>query len=254
MGTLVNSKAFFSILRWRSDPARDEARNVAVLIVDEKGSLGGVRAAPLSTVSKVLHEQGLLDATLVALEDRFKQEVKPNLSDLYEMRQQLQRSLYLTEPRPVAISDVEVTLSALYRAYAAPRQARSTAATKGHLLDQTVASLRKRGWAVRRGEYVGDFIFDLVADAPEKLVIEVLSFASGASNLVPVEQDAGHFLYGIRRLSVQGLAVVQEPPSDATQKAVESFRRVRGWLLDENVRVVEPAEIEWRPNQQKLLI
>jgi hypothetical protein len=253
LGTLLAPRAFFSVLRWRTDPTRDEARNVAVVLVNEDGTLGGVRSAPLSQVSSRLHDQGLLDATLVALERRFDGESKPTLSDLDAMRLQLQRSLYLTEPQPVAVSDVDATLDALYRAYAAPRNAGSKVATKGHLLDQTVVALRRRGWMLKRGEYVGSFIFDLVAASPEPLLIECLSFASGAASLVSVEQDAGHFLYGLRRLSLKGLAIVQEPPADARQSAVDSFNRVRSWLADDDVNVMNPSDIAWRPEQPKLL-
>ena len=253
MGALVAPQAFFSVLRWRSDPTRDEARNVAVVLVNEDGTMGGVRAAPISSLSHRLHEQGLLDATLDALERRFQGDTRPRLADLDSMRSQLQRSLYLTEPQPVAVSDVDVALNALYRAYASPRAAASSVPTKGHVLDRTLVLLRRQGWVVRRGEYVGDFIFDLVADAPERLVGEVLSFATGAANLVPVEQDAGHFLYGLRRLELPGLAVVKEPPADADRNTQESFHRVQGWLHDEGVRLLKPEDLE-RPRQQPLPI
>jgi hypothetical protein len=147
LGAYVATQAFFSVLRWRSDPTRDEARNVAVVVVDQNGTLGGVRAAPVSSVTKRLHDQGLVDAMLLALEKRFEGTEKPRLTDLEEMRRELQRSLYLTEPRPVAVSDIDLTLEALYRAYAAPRAVGSKIATKGRVLDRTVASLRKRGWS-----------------------------------------------------------------------------------------------------------
>jgi hypothetical protein len=55
--------------------------------------------------------------------------------------------------------------------------------------------MRRNGWKLRRGAYLDDFIFDLIVDKPEPRVCDVLSFASGAQNLVPVERDAGHFLY-----------------------------------------------------------
>jgi hypothetical protein len=251
VGTDLASRGFFSVLRWRADPTRDEARNVAVVLVNEDGTAGGVRAAPISSVSGRLHEQGLLDGMVEGLQQRFDGSHKPRLSDLVAMRSQLQRSLYLSEPQPVAVSDVDLVLDALYHAYAAPRTGGSAAATKGRVLDHTLAMLRRRGWVVRRGEYVGDFIFDLVADKPERLVGEVLSFASGAANLVPVERDAGHFLYGLKRLAIDGLAVLKEPPDDASQSVIESFRRVHRWLGDEGVRIVRTDDLD-EPVQARL--
>ena len=150
------------------------------------------------------------------------------------------------------MSDVDVVLDALYHAYAAPRYGGSAASTKGRVLDQTVAVLRRQGWTVRRGEYVGDFIFDLVADRPKRILGEVLSFASGAANLVPVEQDAGHFLYGLKRLAMPGLAVVKEPAPEAPRSTLESFQRVRRWLDDEGVPVMTPEDLAG-PVQLKLV-
>jgi hypothetical protein len=158
----MTDQGFYSILRWRTDATRDEARNVAVLLVDRDGRLGGMRAAPISSISPRLHEQGLLDAILVNLEATFQGSSRPTLETLEQLRAHLQRSLVLTEPRLVAVPDVDVTLDALYRAYAAPKGGGSTAATHGRVLDRVMTQLRRRGWSVKRGEYVGDFIFDLV--------------------------------------------------------------------------------------------
>ena len=65
MADRVVQQGYFSVVRWRHDSTRDEARNVAVVLVDEEGLGGGVRAAPLSQVSRRLHDQGILDALLV---------------------------------------------------------------------------------------------------------------------------------------------------------------------------------------------
>src|SRR3954471_3548205 len=60
-------QGYYSLLRWRTDPVRDEARNVGVVLVEEKGAFSAFKPAPLSAISAKLHEQGLLDAALVAL-------------------------------------------------------------------------------------------------------------------------------------------------------------------------------------------
>lgn len=47
MVAAVVEQGYYSILRWRNDVMRDEARNVAVVLVDEEGQFGGFRHAPL---------------------------------------------------------------------------------------------------------------------------------------------------------------------------------------------------------------
>jgi hypothetical protein len=246
----MTDQGFYSILRWRTDATRDEARNVAVLLVDRDGRLGGMRAAPISSISPRLHEQGLLDAILVNLEATFQGSSRPTLETLEQLRAHLQRSLVLTEPRLVAVPDVDVTLDALYRAYAAPKGGGSTAATHGRVLDRVMTQLRRRGWSVKRGEYVGDFIFDLVVSKPKSLVGEVFSFASGAKNLVPVEQSAGHFLYGLKEVDLPGLAVI-EPPADPASNP--SFERVTRWLNREGVEIMKSEELAAERPQQLAL-
>lgn len=92
-----------------------------------------------------------------------------------------------------------------------------------------------------------------MTDKPERLVGEVLSFATGAANLVPVEQDAGHFLYGLKRLSMRGMAVIQEPPDEAPTRTFDSLHRVQRWLRDEDVQVVKPEDLE-APAEQQLVL
>jgi hypothetical protein len=69
-----------------------------------------------------------------------------------------------------------------------------------------------------------------------------------------VEQDAGHFLYGLRRLSLPGLAVIEEPPHDAPKNTMDSFYRVRSWLTNDEVKVLKPSDLDWRPDQAKLFV
>ena len=93
MVTDLIQQGYFSVLRWRPDTTRDEARNLAIILVDAEGKFGAVRSAPISTMSQRLREQGLLDAMLVGLEDRFHSEVKPDLDSLKDMRESFFRYL-----------------------------------------------------------------------------------------------------------------------------------------------------------------
>jgi hypothetical protein len=224
-------------------PGRDEARNLAVVLVDAEGKFGGIRYAPVSSVSSALREQGILDAMLAGLENRFQSEAKPTLAELTSMFDTLRHSLYLTEPKPIAVSDVDMVLESLYRAYAAPRPAGSRTVTKGAVLDRVVDTLRRRGLHVGRGQSIGDFVFDVVIRSRRKpAVIEVLSFAGELKNWSPVEHDAGHFLYALERVEAKGLAVIQ-PPSESGDGATKTYNRVRRWLDEAAVPAVAPSQL-----------
>lgn len=65
------AQGYFSILRWRPDATRDEARNIAVLLVEARGHFSRLESAPLSRISPRLHEQGILDSALLGLQVQF---------------------------------------------------------------------------------------------------------------------------------------------------------------------------------------
>lgn len=246
---LVDPRGWFSVLRYRADATRDEARNVAVLLVSREGQFGGMKAGPVSSISPRLHEQGIVDSVLVALQSRFRNPDHPKLTDLTVLQQQLERSLVLTEPKPVLVPDVDVTLNALYRAYVAPVYGGRAQATKGAVLDRVITQLRKQGRQVRRGQYVRDFIFDVVFD-DEPQVAEVLSFATQRRKWEDVENDAAHFLYGLERVrEVQGSAILKAPDGlTASPAADESYRRVRNWMIDADVPVQDLHELVPAPH------
>jgi len=241
----MSGQGFFSVLRWRLDPTRDEATNVAVVLVDREGMFGGVRAAPLSSVSPRLHEQGILDAAIAGLERQFSEAHKPSLGVLIEWQRSLQHSLCFTEPKPTAVPDVDTVLQALYQAYVRPRGGGGGKLTKGRLLDQVVTRVRHRGFEVRRGSYVDDYLFDAVVDHDgHRSALEVLSFATGARHWTPVEHDAGHFLYAIGAVGLSGVAVVEPPGPDSQRSATDAFNRVNRWFQHANLPVVAPLEVE----------
>jgi hypothetical protein len=235
----------FSVLRWRTSPTRDEARNVAVLLVGADG--GALRAAPLSSISPRLHEQGILDAVLVGLEKRLTNG-GGDVEALEGLSHSFDHALVVTDPKPVAIrGGLDEALTALYRAYVAPRGGGSRKRTKGVVLDSVVNALRKRGYEARRGEYVGDFIFDVVLDSDDAMrALEVLSFAVERKSWTPIEQDAAHYLYGLRLLrddrGLEGAAVV-EPPADDGNGAREAHDRILRWFDREHVPIYSPEEI-----------
>lgn len=238
-------QGFFSILRYRSDVTRDEAKNLAVLLVSADGSFGGMKAGRVSAASQRLREQGLVDSILVNLADRFQGDARPDLGALRQMVATLERSIYLTEPQPVVVPDVDLTLSALFRSYVATHGGGSRA-TKGAILDRVVAGLRGRGWSLARSQYVRGFLFDLVIERPEgrRRLGEVLSFASGARKWEQVENDAGHYLYGLERVTeASGLGIIEPPTEDAHPPAVESHRRVSGWFREAGVQILRPEDL-----------
>lgn len=242
---LATKQGFFSVLRWRSDITRDEARNVAVLLIEPEGRFGGMRAAPLSSVSQSLREQGLLDQVLVDIAAQFSEAAKPDLGTLQDWHGRLQRSLYLSDPQPVAVSGEDETLDALYKAYLAPAGGPRRALTKGAVLDRVVAAYRKQGHEVQRAHYIEDFIFDVVLNGPstKPTVVEVLSFAAPRKDWTPVEKDAGHFLFAVASLGVAGRAVIQGPGEDSDRSATEPYDRVRRWLDRADVPIQAPEDL-----------
>jgi hypothetical protein len=247
MAQVMTQRGYFSVLRWRSDVGRDEAKNLAILLVDPEGQWGGMRAAPLSAISSRLKDQGILDSMLVGLSKQFESEDKPDLTRLQSLRETLQHSIYLTEPKPTAVADVNEALHALYRAFIAPKAGGARVITKGVVLDRVVETLRKRGFSVNRGHYVEDFLFDaVVKEGPRQpaSALEVLSFATAAKEWTGAEHDAGHFLYAVEQVRLQPLAVVQPPDRErSADTAAVSFKRVMRWFDKAGVRTVEPSEL-----------
>jgi hypothetical protein len=235
-------QGYYSLLRWRTDPVRDEARNVAVVLVEEKGGFSAFKPAPLSTISSKLQEQGLLDAALVAL-GRQVEHKRFTLERLSALHESLHQSLYLTEPKPVAVADVDEAIWALFRAFVAPKYGGSNRQSKGAVLDRVVAAYRKRGLDVKRGHYINDFIFDAVLERTGgPRAVEVLSFATQRKNWAPVERDAGHFLFALQQLDIPGQAIVQPPSEASAENAELPYERITRWLDKFDVPVLTPEE------------
>jgi hypothetical protein len=242
---VMPTHGYYSLLRWASNPTRDEARNVGVLLISSNGEFGGIRHTSVGAISSRLVEQGIMDSLLSGLERRFAAEVKPTLKEVQELQASLDRSLYLTEPKPTAVFDAEETLNALYRTYVAtsggPRQP-----TKSVVLDSVVKALRASRVDVRRAQYLSDYIFDaIIVRAPgrDPAVLDILSFATQNRDWTATERDAGHFLFALERVEADGLAVVRPPQENSHENAFRSYERVTGWLSDADVPITEPAGV-----------
>lgn len=251
-----SSRAYFSVLRWRKDPTRDEARNIAVVVVDVERESGLFEAVPLSMVSERLHEQGLLDQMLVGLEKQVVAKGGFTLESLRDLQGKLTGSLVLTEPKEAIIPDgnSDMVLEALKKAYLAQAGRGSNVLTKGRVLDNVVSSLRRYKQGVKRGAYVKDYIFDVVLESNDKAdVLEVMSFASPSKDWVPTEHTAGYFLYALEQVGRDGIAVIQPPTSESDSTAVESHNRVIRLMKKDRIPVVRPEELAKKLNLDRQL-
>jgi hypothetical protein len=241
---VMMNRGYFSVVRWATDATRDEAKNVAVILVDAEGQFGGLRSAPPSAIGGNLRDQGLLDSLMQGLRAQFDSDDKPDLRNLQALQANLNRSLYLTEPKAVAVSDTGATLKALYRAFVAPKSA-PRSATKGVVLDEVATTFRKWGLRTELDQYVDDYLFDAVVAANSKpTVVEVLSFATGTRDWSIAERDAGHFVFAVDRTGLPAAAVVK-PPTDASKDTAEmSYGRVVRWFDRAQIPTVVPDRIE----------
>jgi hypothetical protein len=160
------------------------------------------------------------------------------------MHRSLRESLYVTEPRPVAVKDPDATLQTLYRAYLQPRGGGGGGRSKNYVLDQVVNLLRSQHRVpVRQAVYIQDFLFDAVLDFDEQpAVLGVISFGVERKDWAPVEREAGYFAFGVRELELAAQAVIQPP---ATRNgASEAHSRVRRLLDRAGIDVVSPKELQ----------
>lgn len=239
------TEGFFSVVQYSSSPVRGEAKNVALMLIDEQRNIARMRIAPLSLVAPRLTEHGLLDALLVRLATRLKDGELDDLSQVENFRAAIGPTLSMSAPMPTAITDdIDVSLNALYRALVAPRQRREAGVSRGQILDRLVRACRSAGASISPGSFVDDVLFDAVVSGPDRRVpVQVLSFETEAENPRTIEQSAGHFLYGLSRIHEGGVCVIQPPFDRSSDSTRTSHRRVSRWMSDEGVSVLRPDEM-----------
>lgn len=245
MGVRAVERGYFSVVRWIPDVTRDEARNVAVVLVDAEGQFGGVRIAPPSVLSRDSRQQGFLDGILHGLQAQFEMSSATDLDRLREISEKVSQSLFVTSPRPTAVPDPTQTLEALFKAFVR-RSGGGGSLTRGAITDKVIQSFRRQGFQVRRSEYVGEFVFDALVERTEGiLACDVMSFATAVKDWTPTEREAGHFLFGLNRLkTVVGMAVIQPPVHESHEAAQASYERVCRWCHEESVLVRRPDELD----------
>lgn len=229
----LTDTAYFSLLRWVPDPSRDEARNIAVLMLDLEGAFGGLKAAQISSVSKLLAEQGLVDGVIESLRVRFSEEPRGTVGQLRLLQKSLDGPLVLTEPQPAAVvGGLDETLDSLYNAYVHRRQSRPQGTTKGQLLDRVMRRVRRAGWPAKRGQYYSDYLLDAVVDvATGPVALGVYSFRQERKTWGDIEKDVGYFVFATGDLDIPRAAVVEPPdPEVSREAAFEAHERVQGWL------------------------
>jgi hypothetical protein len=262
MGVMTR-RGFFSLIRYRSDAARDEHRNIAIALVDEAGGFAAIKSAPISSLSPQLRAQGLVDAMLVGLaRDLGARTRLDGFGRLDELSGLSSSVLLVGAPQSAAITaNPGATLDSLYRALVAPKVARGPGIARSQVLDQVIRTFRSGGTPVERGAYLSDFILDAVASptGQPQLPIHTLSYALPNRDWSHVERDTGHFLFAIDHLKRKGVCVMQPPSSVSPPSALESLGRVTRWLVSEGVETIAPDQLQglvgrYAPEEQLPLV
>jgi hypothetical protein len=243
--TVLGMEAFYSVLRYTPDPARNEARNIALLVVGEGHRLF-FRTAPLSQVTRRLHEQGLLDALLARFEARAKNGELSSPVTVADIASSLNGPIELTSPKPLAVvGSFQGSADALFRTLVAVRQRRGPGLPKGEALDHVVDVFRSRGADIVRGSYIGDFIFDAVVSprAPAPLAVGVASFDTDAEDWTSTERQVGHYLFAVSKVRPDPAYVVKPPTALSKGGAHKSHERAIRWLEEGGVKVVPYADV-----------
>lgn len=247
MGERPMRQGYFSILRFRRDATRDEARNLGVILVDDEGEFGGIRAVSAGSLGPALQRQGILDSLVHGLQDRFQDpDAKPDLRMLMELSNRFGESIVITQPQRVAVSEnPDEALQALYRTYVQPAGGGSGGLSKSQLARKMVAALEIRGWTTERRYRLNGFVFDIVAtsESEKRLALEVLSFATRNKDPLPTEHDAAHFLFAAQQTSVSSLAIVAPPNEVTTIPMAESHDRVMKWIREAEVTAIRPEDL-----------
>lgn len=240
-------KGYFSILRWVPDVTRDEARNLAVVLVSESGEQGGIKAISSGSVSTSLAKLGIVDAIVGGLAARFEEEVKPDVHELQGLHASWQQSLQFTAPRLTMVPDWEQTLTTLFRSYVAKSHSGAGGQTSAQVQGRVCRMLEKHGCKPQQNVRLGDFRIPVMASSPWSKVevgMNITSFAQPTKReWLDIEQDTAYFFRAVDKLEINPLAVVAPPTNKCRQEAFASHELILKWYESEGIRALPPQEI-----------
>jgi hypothetical protein len=212
------------------------------MLVAPAGAFSGMRVLPPSALPASIRTGGVVGGLLEDLHRRFTAGGE-DLAALQRLQRSLTDSLILTEPKSVAVSDVEDDLRGLFNAYVRVASGRASAPTKRSLLEKVDSELNRRGIGHELGFWSHDRRFDgVIINGQPRAVFEVLTFAANLKDWERVENDAGNFLFARQRVGLVGILAAQPPGEDAEPAAITSYERVTHWAEEEAVRVCAAPE------------
>jgi hypothetical protein len=243
----MTARTFFSVMRYRSDPIRDEYRNVAILLADEAGKLRALRAIRPGNISRSVEEHGVLATLIESIERGISSGAGLELRRLADS---YSHSVVFSDPQPALTrGDFDSLLDSLFRTLVAPKPIRHAAGyTKGHLIDRLSRWVKGRGASFEIGTYFGGYAVDAVLRTPpeEPVALQITSFATRQLNARTVEQEIGHFLYAASHMAGRCVGVVQPPAPGALVETQQLQQRVMSWFDEAGVEALTPTEFKDR--------
>lgn len=234
----------YSVIRFTRDIARNESRNIGVLLVAPDAGFAAMRCLPPASVSKTLAEQGLLTGVLDQLREHLV--ASPTQPVLEAIGSRLNLSLSVTDPLPTATADhPRLLLDSLYANLVAPKSHVAAGYTKGHMIDRLARWTRQQGQEIELAAQVDDYTFDAVLRLPSAPVaFGVTSLAARHLDQHRIEQEATHFLFGTQRVhAAQFVGLLQPPPAGAEPSTRRLYARLVSWHDEAGVPVITPREL-----------
>ncbi len=239
----VTVRGFYSLIRYRPDPVREEFKNVGILLLGEDGSYRGLRTLRPGTISRTVEEQGLLAAVVAAVEHRLGQ-TRDGLADLRQLAESYSHSILVTDPRP-AMSTLgwAALLETLYGALVAPKTRPPVGFTKGHVLDRLHKWFVAKGSSFEIGGQLEGYSFDAILRTSTDMTyaMQVNSFAARQIDSRRLELEVGHFLYVAPRVRANCIGLIQPAAANATAEIRNLQDRVSSWFNDAGVPVLSPT-------------
>ena len=116
MTSATETVAYFSILQWVPNIARDERHNLGVIYVNQNTGFANMRSISVHDVNPTM-PSGFMDTVIQMIKAKV-QEPDFSVLALANLHHAWERSLQITEPKPTAFSKGdESTLEALFATY-----------------------------------------------------------------------------------------------------------------------------------------